>query len=103
MTDPTHDFDFIFGSWNVHNSKLADVTDSGCDQWVEFGATSEVTPILGGIGHVERIVVPVPTDGGRPFEGFTLRSSIRQPLSGESGGVRHARRVCSTTQLRAGS
>lgn len=67
-----HDFDFVYGTWNVHNTKLRDTTDPTCDEWVEFGATSEVFPILHGYGHIDRMVVPDPPDG-EPFEGFTLR------------------------------
>jgi hypothetical protein len=63
-------FDFIYGRWRVHNRKLRDVTDPNCEEWVEFEATSEAFPILDGIGHVDRIYVPDPPDGG-PFEGFT--------------------------------
>jgi len=65
-------FDFIYGSWTVHNRKLRDVTDPGCEEWVEFDATSEAYPILEGIGHIDRMYVAAPPDGP-PFEGFTLR------------------------------
>lgn len=65
-------FDFIFGKWTVHNRKLRDVTDPRCVDWVEFDATSEAYPILGGLGHIDRMYVPEPVDG-TPFEGFTLR------------------------------
>jgi hypothetical protein len=61
-----HDFDFIFGSWHIRNRKLADVTDPGCDEWVEFDATSRAEPILGGLGHVDRMFAD-------EFEGYTLR------------------------------
>jgi hypothetical protein len=67
------DFDFIFGRWNVRNRKLVDVTDPTCTDWVEFDARSDVTSILHGFGHVDRMTVDAPTDGGSPFEGFTLR------------------------------
>jgi len=66
------DFDFIYGRWNVHNRKLRDLTNPGCDEWVEFDATSEAFPILHTFGHIDRIYVPDPSDGA-PFEGFTLR------------------------------
>ena len=65
-------FEFLYGHWKVHNRKLRDVADPSCEDWVEFDASSEVFPILGGIGHVDRIYVPSPSDG-EPFEGFTLR------------------------------
>lgn len=71
-TSQSRAFDFVYGHWNVHNRKLKNVTDPMCDEWVEFDATNEVFPILEGIGQVERIYVPTPSDGGS-FEGFTLR------------------------------
>jgi hypothetical protein len=67
-----HDFDFIYGHWTVHNTKLRDVTDPQCRDWVEFDATSEAFPILHTLGHIDRIYVPDPPDG-EPFEGLTLR------------------------------
>ncbi len=73
MTASAHDFDFIFGRWHVHNRKLVDVTDPACDEWAEFDATSEAYPVLAGVGHVDRMFVESPADGGPPFEGFTLR------------------------------
>lgn len=65
-------FDFIYGNWTVRNRKLRNVADPACDEWVEFLASSEVFPILDGIGHIDRMYVPSPSDGD-PFEGFTLR------------------------------
>jgi hypothetical protein len=73
MTAAEHAFDFIYGRWNVHNTrKLRDNTDPHCDDWVEFAGTSEAVPILDGIGHIDRIRVPEPPDGPA-FEGMTLR------------------------------
>lgn len=70
--DGRGDFDFIFGRWQVRNRKLVDVVDPGCTEWVEFDAVSQAEPILGGLGHVDRIWAQAPP-GGSPFEGFTLR------------------------------
>lgn len=64
--DGRSDFDFIFGRWRVRNRKLVDVTDPACDEWVEFEATAAAEPILGGLGHVDRMWAGT-------FEGFTLR------------------------------
>ena len=73
MTTPAaHAFDFIHGRWTVHNRKLRDVTDPACEEWVEFGATSEVFPVLQGVGHIDRMDVADAPDGP-PFEGLTLR------------------------------
>lgn len=68
----SHDFDFVFGRWQIHNRKLRNVLDRHCDEWVEYGATAEAAPILGGLGHTDRIFVSDPPDG-ESFEGFTLR------------------------------
>ena len=73
MMTAAHDFDFIYGSWTVHNRKLVDMTDPDCDEWAEFDGVSEAAPILDGYGHVDRYFVERPTDGGAPFEGYTLR------------------------------
>lgn len=65
-TDGRSDFDFIFGRWRVHNRKLRDNTDPACDEWIEFDSTSAAEPILGGLGHIDRIWAD-------SFEGLTLR------------------------------
>jgi hypothetical protein len=72
QTSQSQAFEFIYGTWTVLNRKLRDVADPMCEEWVEFEATSEVFPILQGIGHVDRMYVAHPSDG-EPFEGFTLR------------------------------
>jgi hypothetical protein len=73
MTTPAaHAFDFIYGRWTVHNRKLRDVTDPACEERVEFGATSDVFPVLQGIGHIDRMDVRDAPDGAS-FEGLTLR------------------------------
>lgn len=64
--DGRFDFDFIFGRWRVRNRKLADLADPACQEWIEFDATAEAEPILGGLGHIDRIWTDT-------FEGFTLR------------------------------
>lgn len=71
-TSQSQAFEFIYGNWNVLNRKLRDVADPACEEWVQFDAASEVSPILQGIGHVDRMYVARPSDG-EPFEGFTLR------------------------------
>ena len=66
-----HDFDFIFGEWDIHNRKIRDNTDPECDEWIEFEATGHAEPIFGGYGHIDRMFVPTSAvvDG---FEGLTL-------------------------------
>lgn len=67
-----HDFDFIFGAWDIHNRKRRDSTDPSSDDWVEFATTSRTEPILAGVSHLERIHAGPESPGG-PWEGMTLR------------------------------
>ena len=66
-----HDFDVIFGEWRILNCKLEDpLADSS--EWMEFDATVDVRPILGGLGNVD--LYSAPDFPGRPgYEGFGLR------------------------------
>ncbi|MEO5535582.1 MAG: hypothetical protein ABIR17_10670 [Pseudolysinimonas sp.] len=61
-----HDFDFLQGTWTVHNRKIRDNTDPECTEWIEFDARSEVSAILNGAGNVDQMWVD-------EFVGFTLR------------------------------
>jgi hypothetical protein len=70
--DGRHDFDFIFGSWRIHNRKLRKQSDPTCDEWVEFGSTSHTEPIFGGLSHLERIHAGPDAPGGA-WEGLTFR------------------------------
>jgi hypothetical protein len=78
--DGASGFDFLHGSWIVHNRKLRDVTDRRCSDWIEFDARSEVIPVLMGGGNFDRMLVDDPPDGP-PFEGDTLR--IWDPAASE--------------------
>ena len=81
-TNAAAGFDFLLGSWTVHNRKILDNTDPECDEWIEFDAHSTVVPILLGAGNLERMIVSEPVDGD-PFEGVSLR--IFDPASGTWG------------------
>ncbi len=70
--DGRRDFDFWYGHWRIHNRKLADTLDKGCTEWVEFEATGQAYPILGGLGNVDSFSAALPPDG-KPFEGMSLR------------------------------
>ncbi|GGL21037.1 hypothetical protein [Mangrovihabitans endophyticus] len=72
VSDGRADFDFIFGRWRIRNRKLREVTDPNCAEWVEFDAVAYAEPILGGLGHVDRMWAEG-APGEEPFEGFTLR------------------------------
>lgn len=66
--DGRHDFDFYVGRWKVENRRLAKRL-AGSDEWIEFEATDECRPILGGLGSVDRYR----TDWNGGIEGFALR------------------------------
>lgn len=72
-----HDFDFLFGSWNVHNRYLKGRLRQSTD-WIEFDARSHVEPLLDGFGHLDRYDA---VRDGSPFEGITLR--LFDPTNGE--------------------
>jgi hypothetical protein len=60
------DFDFLVGSWNVHNRRLTKRL-VGSDDWVEFTAPATSWSLFEGMANVDEIVFP---DGVR---GLTLR------------------------------
>ena len=72
-----HDFDFLFGSWNIHNrylkQRLCDSTE-----WMQFEAQSQTEPLLDGFGHLDRYRA---IRAGKPFEGITVR--LFNPETGE--------------------
>ncbi len=54
-----HDFDFFFGSWNVHHRRLGKRL-VGSNEWEEFGGTTACQPILGGFANFNDSVVRRP-------------------------------------------
>ncbi len=52
--DGRHDFDFLFGNWEVSNRKLGSPLTPGSDDWVEFGSSVQTGPVLAGLGNVDR-------------------------------------------------
>src|SRR3712207_9525734 len=69
--DGRRDFDFLFGSWRVHNRRLSLPSDDR-EGWEEFEATLHARPILGGLGHLDEFWVPV-LPGGGSLHGCALR------------------------------
>jgi hypothetical protein len=63
------DFDFLIGSWQVRNRRLHERL-VGCDTWIQFPATLEVRPALGGLGNVDKFVADFQ---GQRVEALTLR------------------------------
>jgi NIPSNAP len=72
-----HDFDFLHGSWNIHNRYLKSRL-KGSSEWIEFDARSDTEPLLDGFGQIDRYVTM--RDGAR-IEGVTLR--LFNPTTGE--------------------
>ena len=69
--DGPKDFDFLFGSWHIHNHRLDDPLGESAS-WSEFEATSEAYPILRKLGNAQ--VYDAPDFPGRPgFQGYALR------------------------------
>jgi hypothetical protein len=78
-TDGRHDFDFFFGTWKIANRKRVRPLVQGDDEWIEFDATCEAFPIVGGLGNID--TYEAHDFPGRPgFEGFTLR--LYEPETG---------------------
>src|SRR5687767_1511779 len=65
--DALQDFDFLFGTWRIHNRRLS---DDGA--WQEFDAYSEAYPILGKLGNVQTFNAPE-FPGRAGYEGYALR------------------------------
>jgi len=69
--DGRRDFDFLFGRWKLHNSRLARRL-AGSTEWQEFEATSEVWPVLGGLGNFDTFVAE-PFVDGEPLYGADVK------------------------------
>ena len=63
------DFDFLEGSWHVHNRKLNQRL-TNCQEWTEFEATGTLRKILQGFGNIDDFITAF---DGKPFEGMSLR------------------------------
>ena len=62
------DFDFLMGSWNVHNRCLRKRL-AGSDEWDEFEATSVARPLLDGLANEDEFR----TDFYGGFSGMSFR------------------------------
>ena len=63
-----HDFDFLFGRWQVRNRRLRERL-AGSTQWEEFDARVECRPVLGGLGNCETFE----TEWNGGYRGMALR------------------------------
>jgi hypothetical protein len=71
------DFDFLHGSWKVHNKYLKGRL-RGSTEWNEFDARSDTHPLLDGFGQLDRFRA---VRDGKAIEGITLR--LFNPSTGE--------------------
>jgi hypothetical protein len=67
--DGRADFDFLFGSWKVHNRRLKERL-RGSTEWEEFLSACRVRPILSGLGNMDEFTIDAPA--GR-LEAVTVR------------------------------
>jgi hypothetical protein len=72
--DGQHDFDFEFGTWKIHLSRLKDRL-AGSKEWVEFDGTSVTRKVWEGKSNLEEFETDSPTGHGATghIEGLTLR------------------------------
>jgi hypothetical protein len=82
--DGRHDFDFLYGTWDLRNRKLSKPL-AGADDWTEFPSTVECRPLLGGLINVDEVTIPGRAGGVtmRTFDTATREWSIHQ-VTGES-------------------
>lgn len=65
--DP-HDFDFLIGSWAIHNRRLLR-RHVGSDDWDEFDSTLRFWTLLDGVANVDEFDCP-----DRGFKGTSVRT-----------------------------
>jgi hypothetical protein len=65
-----HDFDFLFGRWQVHHRKLKHRLVNS-HEWIEFEGTLFCQPLMGGYANVDDTVFEVP---GGTYRGVATRS-----------------------------
>lgn len=70
MSEPSRDFDFQQGRWQVRHRRLK-VRLAGCTEWETFAGTSEQRPLLGGNGNVEDNLLHLPAGD---YRAVALRS-----------------------------
>src|SRR5689334_11261194 len=65
-----HDFDFLFGDWQVHHRRLK-TRLANSTEWIEFDGTQSTRPALGGAGNVSENWFDMP---GGAYRGVSVRS-----------------------------
>ncbi|MBX3064340.1 MAG: DUF1579 domain-containing protein [Anaerolineae bacterium] len=56
IQDGRHDFDFLIGKWRGHQRRLR-ARLKGSTEWEEFESSSEMRPILGGLGNIDEVTM----------------------------------------------
>lgn len=69
VRDGSHDFDFFFGTWLLHNRRLKSPVLSS-KEWAQFDATDVARPLPGGMGNEDIYRSSYPQKG---FVGLTVR------------------------------
>jgi hypothetical protein len=69
VRDGQHDFDFLFGTWQVHSRRLLHPL-TGSNTWVEFDGTATDRPIWNGRAQLEEFEADSPSGH---IEGMTVR------------------------------
>jgi hypothetical protein len=77
MMYPPQHFDFLIGSWKIHN-RFLNGRLRGSTEWLEFDGSSQVQPLLNGLGNLDRYVAE---RDGTSIEGVTLR--LLNPATGQ--------------------
>lgn len=70
--DASHDFDFLYGKWTMHNRKLIKRL-AGSHTWEEYPSTDECQPLPGGIGNEDFFRTDDWPRSGPGFVGVTIR------------------------------
>ena len=70
ITDGSHDFNFVFGHWKIHNRKLWHPL-TGSREWYEFESTSTERPVMDGLGNLEQYDAPSTPKG--PIHAVAMR------------------------------
>lgn len=65
-----HDFDFLHGTWTIHNHRLRQPL-SGSTDWYEFEGRSTERPLWDGQGNLEEYEAVLPD--GKRLRGLALR------------------------------
>lgn len=66
----SHDFDFLFGSWDVRHRRLKERL-ANCNDWENFTGTNTAQPVLGGSGNIDDNLLRLPSGS---YRAVTLRS-----------------------------